>query len=352
MRLRELLREVGRNLLTGTTRVGTWAVLFLLLVGGLAAADVRTIVEIDAGAHAFREAGGAVQVLGAPGQIDGRRCEALAHLDGVTAVGALRVADPVTLAALPSFPVPVHEVTAGLPAVLGVVGDVVGVAIPHPLAETLGTGAGLARLSEGTVPIGAVYRYPEDGRATALGHTVLAPVPTTGGFDACWAEIWPTDAATSQTLRYALIDGADAASVTQRQLNSTLGQEYDTAALLDGRLTRWVPGVAALAGVLLAAGSVRRRRLELASARHAGVAAASLTLQTVVETVTWAAAATVIALPMLWWVAVEGNPGEPWPVWVLGVATVLVGALATVPAAAATCLLTRERHLFRYFKDH
>lgn len=107
-----------------------------------------------------------------------------------------------------------------------------------------------------------------------------------------------------------------------------------------------------LVGLVLGVASVRTRRLELASARHAGVRADALALQTGIETTGWVLAGTLLATPVVYLAASTGLEGvDTQSLWVLGLRTVAAGAGACIVGAVLTTLGTRERHLFRYFKQ-
>lgn len=354
MLIRSVLSEAGRNLLTGTTRAGIWALVLLIVVGGLAATDTRSVVGVLSDAQDFRDAGAATFVLSAPGSVDGGRCESLTRIEGVTGAGPSRAGDPVRLAALPSTEILTYDVAPSFLPLIGVQDRGAGVVVPRSVADLLGPAQTITLDDGRTLPVSGIYAYPEDGRSTVLAHTVLTTVPTSGTFDACWVSIWPTSASTTRLLRYALrfeAPASDSAEVTVRQLNATLGESFDVRTRLTSRPTTAVGWVAVAAGAALGAASVRRRRLELASSRHTGVPGSALTAQVVVETLAWALAGAVLAAPMVWWLADVDNPASTAAVWWVGLRTVLIGAGATVPAAALATWLTRERHLFRYFKD-
>lgn len=352
MRLSSTWGEAWRNLLGGTSRALLWALLLALSVGTLAALDERAVASILRGGEEFREAGGATQVLSAPGGIDAARCEALSRTPGVKASGALRPTAASRLAALPATEVPTFEVTTGMAALLETSDDTAGVLLPATLDATLGHPSEVTLRGGASTAVAGVYDFPEDGREATLAYALLTPAPALGAFDACWITIWPPDPALAGLARFALLpsDPTQPVEASQRQLNARLGETYDTHALLATRITRPAHYAAAFLGLVLGFAALRARRLELASARHAGVSAPALALQGVIETAAWALAGALLAVPALSLAA--RAPGiDTATVWRLGLLTLAAGAAATLPGAVLATLLTRERHLFRYFKD-
>ncbi len=363
MRASSVCSEAWRDVVTGTGRPGLLAVLFLLVVGGVAAADVRAVVGVLDSAEQFRRSGAAVQVLEAGadggGAVDGAACDALAGTDGVQAAGALRLAEPTRVATLPAQDLTTYEVTPGLLEVVREAGGRTaadagatgGLWLSADLAEVLGTRPGDEVLTRsGPATVAGVYRWPEDGRARSLGFAVLAPVAAGGAFTQCWAQTWPVD----EDVTGLLYTGARAgrtADATVAQLNPALGAAHPTPDLLAARATALAPVAAAVAGLALGFGSTRVRRLEIASALHARVPRSHLTWQHLLETVAWLAAASLVAAAALVWVAGVGNPGPAWPTWVAGSRTLGAGAAAVVLGTLAGVAATRERHLFRYFKE-
>ncbi|WP_227748784.1 hypothetical protein [Oerskovia douganii] len=355
MRASSVVSEAWRNVATGTTRAALFAAVLVVVVGSLAAVDVRAVVGVIEGAREYRDAGASVQILEAPGQVDGARCEALTGVDGINAAGALRVGSPLRALNLPSSELTGLEATPGLLGALDR-GRVAGAGLwlSADLAEALGvtTGDSIAT-NAGPARVGAVYPYPDDGRDRALGYAAVAPVPATGLFDSCWVEIWPVDPETAILLRTALVaDPSSEAQPTQKQLNGRLGATYDASAEFADRLTKPAPVAAVVLGLALGLVAIRLRRLELAAALHARVPRAALTWQVLLETAVWSGVAVIVAVPALWWFAAGvGLPTDQVSTWILGMRTVLAGAGAVLIGAVAAALTTREKHLFKYFKE-
>jgi len=318
---------------------------------------VRAIVGVIEGAREYRDAGASVQILEATGQVDGARCEALARVDGVNAAGALRTGEPLRALNLPSSELTGLEATPGLLGALDR-GRVAGAGLwlSADLAEALGAVPGDSiATTTGPARLGAVYPYPDDGRDRALGYAAVAPVPATGLFDSCWVEIWPVDPETATLLRTTVVaDPSSEVQPTQKQLNGRLGATYDASAEFSGRLTEPTPIATAALGLALGYVAIRLRRLELAAALHARVPRAALTWQMLLETAAWTGAGIVVTVPALWWLAGAGGDGlatDQVSTWIIGMRTVLAGAGAVLVGAVAGALTTREKHLFKYFKE-
>lgn len=355
MRLASVTSEAWRNIRTGTTRALLLACAFVVVLGSLAAVDMRAVVAIAQGATQFRVAGGSTQVITLPGGIDGARCLSLAGVEGVTAAGALRTAPAVRLHNLPSTDVPFFEVTPGFTALLGQVPvPDPGLALSQSLATTIAVVPGsVISTTAGPAAVGTVYPFPEDGRIATLSYAALAEVPATGLFDACWAEVWPFDQRTANLLTLTASTGPGGTSEQAKlsQLNSRLGQSYDPAVLLRERPTRFAGYGAVAAGFALGAVAVRLRRLELAAALHSRVSRTALTWQTFLETAAWVLAGVVIASPVLAIAAAHGNPEPSREYWLIGLRILAAGGAAVLLGSVAATAATREKHLFRYFKE-
>lgn len=353
MRAGSVATEAWRNVLTGAARAGVLALMLVVLVGGLAVADVRAVVDVLRGAADYRATGASIQVIDAPGQVDAERCEALERIGGIVSSGALREGEAIRMLNLPSSDLTSYEATPGLAAVLRADGNAYGVLLPDDLAGTLGAAPGDAVATDrGSAQVGATYPYPSDGRARSLSYAAVEVVPAEGVFDACWAEVWPASERTSGYLRSAINPDPD----TEQQprlgsLNPRLGATYDAPALLAERLTRLAGWLALIMGGVIGAMGVRMRRLELAAALHARVPRGSLAWQIVTETALWAGAATVICAVAVMAAGTWASPDPGWAVWSLGLRVVGLGFIGALLGAVAASAATRERHLFRYFKE-
>lgn len=353
MRLASVVSEAWRDLLTGTTRAATLALVLTLGVGALAVLDARAMVDVLRTAEEFRTAGAATWVLEDQDNIDGTRCDALDGVGGMRA-GALRQGPSLRALAMPSSQLTSWEATPGLLAAATGRDDVaadLGVWVSQDLATTLGLTAGSTLVTtDGRTPVAGVYTWPDDGRARTLGYAVVVPVAATGTFSQCWASTWPPDQDTAGLL-YSATGTKVGAQATFGQLNGRLGAALDAPALLDARLTRWAPAAAAVLGLAVGWAGVRMRRLQVAAALHARVPRAHLTWQLLLEAAAWTLVAVLVGAAATGWAARVGNPDPSSAVWVTSMRTVGAGGAAVLLGTLVGVAGTRERHLFRYFKD-
>lgn len=355
MRFRAILREVWRDLLTGTARAAFLTSVLSLLGLSLIVADVSVVRALVDEGERFRDARGSVLTIAAEGRIDGQACDSLVEIDGVAHAGALREGDSFAAAALPATPFDVYEVSGGLGAILlsGPV-EPSGVVIARDIADALGLEQG-GRLATtaGEAPIAGIFESPPDGRRSGFGWALLETVGSSKPFDECWIDVWPTDARLAALLPLAMVPGSDLADEPPQlsQLNAALGREFAGAARFESRLTALAPIVALVAGAVVATLAVRRRRIELASQLHAGVTRLDMTVIVGMEAVVWGAAAAVLTGSAGVVAASTMSSDDRAAIVVLTarIAVALVGGVIGGTLAASATI--RERHLFAYFKD-
>lgn len=355
MKIRDALGEASRNLRAGTAGALALAVTIAVLCGVLGGVDVATYVAGIRTAHDFRASGATIQTINLASGIDGAGCESLAGSDGTSASGALRQHDGgVHPLALPGSRLDRFDVTPGLLEVLAAapVRAGAGVWLSSALASDLGVEPGdMLSTTEGEATVAGIYPYLPDGRDRIISYAVLVPTATDSTpFDACWMESWPPRSRGDGWTAAAVL-GNPEQSVTYDQLNTTLGTDLDLHQLGLGRSSRHAAYLAALVGVVLGAMSIRRRRLEIASALHSGVPRVALTVQLIVETTAWAVAGAFLASPAMAWLAADVNPAGMREPLLAGLRVLVAGAAAAPLGAFFGTLMTREAHLFRYFKE-
>ena len=363
IRLREVWREAWRNVSTGATRALLGIGVFVVAIGAIGWFVASSVADVAREAQSFREAGATVQVVALTGRIDGAQCDALSSYPGIAASGAVRSTDDARLAVSPSTSLPTFEVTPGMAGVLRVkpttdTGTSGGVWLAGDLADVLGVNADRTAVplsNSSSMTASGVFAYPADGRLPTLAYTLVSPVPAHGVFDACWVEVWPEVASTVDLLSLPVLPpgpGEDASQPQAQQLNSTLGTQFDAK----GRLAKvpvWpMTGAAVLLGAGLGLALTRMRRLELASALHAGVGSTALVLQVAFETLVWVSASVAVLLPAEWLIAAHGNPDPALAAFYPSARATVLAVIATLVAAIVQAAVTRERHLFRYFKNH
>ncbi len=359
LRLSAIAGEAIRNLAAGVSRATAFALALFAVGAGLSLAEVAEVQGIIGSAHEYQSAGASILTLTAPGAIDGDACDALSAVPGVRAAGAIRVsADDLAVAALPRGPIPAFEVSGGLVALFEAgsgAGARPGVYLSHDAAETLGVGTGdRLDLSTGIAFVEGIYEYPDDGRRPGYRYAALVPKPATAPFDECWLDAWPQSQQYESLLRTAALpaggdDPQNAPALSQ--LNTRLGAEFGGRRAFDERISRFAPAAAALGAFVLGYLFVRIRRLELASAMHSGVAKSALLTIVLIECAAWIVASMLLASPVLVWQVSAADATDIAALALLAVRAPLSAAAAAVAGAVTAVGLTRERHLFAYFKN-
>lgn len=370
MRLGGVIDEAWRDIVSGTSHAFMLMLIVAVLIGGLSAADLFSIRSIAQQVDRYIASGASTYVIEFKGRISGEACERLSSMDGVLASGALRSKnDKVISAILPSAGIPSLDATTGALGVFasstrsGTVGlstrDYDGIWLSSQAAQSVNAAAGsqLALHAGGSVRIAGVFQYPDDGRSTNYEYVALSQVPADADdFDQCVVKAWPVPDALQALLQSTVSSWPSDASQqpTISQLNATQGSQLDAVKAFRERQTALAPMVMLIAAFFIGFAVVRVRRLELASAMHCGEPKAALWLQMLLEALTWCCSAILVTLPLAVWAVTEMDTG------IIIAPLTLIGILARIPAAALAgvlagvtlaMLVTRERDLFRYFKN-
>ncbi|MCD4557361.1 hypothetical protein [Schaalia sp. lx-100] len=364
MRFSSIISEAWRNTISGTSRLLMTASILTVLIGGLALVHVITIGNVLRDTYQWRNAGASIHILNVPGGINGKLCESLSRIEGIHASGALRSGPTLTLAQLPQNPMSSLEVSPGMEKVLHV-------EAPHPqtrgggmwvssdLAALLSDDASPSSLilhtdsdtsAPNIVPVSGIFPQVEDGRAPIFARNIVIPVAAHGLFDACWAEIWPESSALEQLLTYAVVNGQEDSAQAETQLfNTSQGQHFDVTKRL-GPLPFWFYTAAAICfAQIIGIAFSWSRRLEGASALHAGVDRLSFVIQLTVEYGFAALLSWTVLLPILFFTSTVLGIIQ-WNLWGSGIlivsASYLCGALGVILGA----LRIQENQLFALFK--
>lgn len=184
-----------------------------------------------------------------------------------------------------------------------------------------------------------------------LGYAIIDPVPASGSFDECWVQRWPMSGGTRSLLSsVATRPGTDDDTRTIAQLNPTLGIDFDVDVLMEQRATAGVWWIAALLGAAAGVVPIRLRRLELASARHAGVGLGALWFTSLLELFACLLGAWLIVLPLVVLLVGTLTAADATGCWALALRILALLSLGAVAGASAGVVSVRERHLFEYFK--
>lgn len=388
MHPKALLREAWLNVRSGTTKAVLFAVLAALIGSALIVADATFMQQLSAAATAYQNAGASTYTVVSEKRVDAQACTALAGLPGVQAAGAIR--NPQTdlaPAALPSSTIPYFETTVGFGALLGASKvDTGGLLVSDQVAETLQLSAGdeiplrtSAKQTTEKAPAKAaqvadVYAYPDDGRVPGFGYAVLAEVVVrqadTAGtnatvanasaadatdtvrFDECWVRMWPESPSIRGQLAGVVAPGSkEDPPPTLSKLNNRFGEEFTGRAQFEDRVTRFAPVAAVVLGAVLGFAALRLRRIHLAAALHSGVRRRDLAIILGLEQVCWVSLSAVILVNVAAWCAFGVPVGDRGALFSYGLLTAASLILGSFVGAAVAFVSTRERALFRYFKE-
>jgi len=351
MRVRTVLGEAWRNLVSGTVGAAVGFVVLTVLTGVLALADLLTIGQLQTQAGQWVAAGAATRGMQAAHGIDGQACDALSGVSTIQASGALADGPNLRFLAMPTVAIQTYQATPGFAGVVGIRHPLAGgVWIDQGLADIMGARVG-DRLdtTDGLLLVGGIFDWPQDGRDQRLSFSVLIPRTPTGTFDECWYQAWPAVDANDILLRdtQTILTTAPA---QVGQVNTSLGTSLDANSLFTARLTRWVPVACLAAGLGLGYTMARRRRLEYASNLHAGQAKPAQLAGCALETLAWAIPAALVAIVVAWAVATRLTMADIPHLLAITGRGPLLGLVGTVLGALIACAQTREKHLFRLFK--
>lgn len=357
MRPSAVISEAARNLTAGTTHAAILALVAAAVLIVLVWTEISTINRITQAAEDYQRSGASVQVLYSPGGVNPEACEALNDIDGIRAAGAVRdTTTELSAAVTPQSKITVKDITQGIATLLDVEGTSTreGLLASQQVADALTLTPGdTLPTTTGDQYIQGIYQYPDDGRMPGYGYAIMNPVVAEGLFDACWADIWPENPDTTTLLWTALDSRADTKDnpPTIGQLNTSRGKSFDGATDFETRITKH-NGIVAFA-VLFALSflAVRTRRLELASALHTGVNKSAQIGQLLIETATWTIAAALLTAPAMVLGIFDALPTDRSALLITSVRIVTLGVAATMLGTACATILTREKHLFRYFKE-
>ncbi|WP_157000424.1 hypothetical protein [Leucobacter komagatae] len=357
MRPGSVLSEALRNTITGTSKALTLVIAAGAIVSALLWMELNTITRITDAAQKYQDSGAAVQVLYAPGGVNPQACEALNKVSGINAAGAIRDTDTqIRPAAAPQSVIPAKDATPGIMRILEIKGTSSreGILASRQVAEAFSVSAGGTLVTTaGSEAIQGIYDYPDDGRMPGYGYAALNPVSLEGRFDACWAEVWPENPETAALLWTALDSQANTKDTppTIGQLNTTLGDSFAGEVEFSERNTQYNALVSACGLFVLGYMATRVRRLELSSALHTGVNKTGQIYGVLIETSVWVLVAASISIAVAL-VSIQAGLPQDQPALAATAARFIAVSISAAPVGAAlAAVLTKEKHLFRYFKE-
>ncbi len=315
MRLKAVLRETWRNVATGTSRCALiWLLLSICAVACMCA-DLTQMTGLIGDARKWKESGASTYAITLQGGIDGAACEGLRSANGVLGAAALRQSsDRVRIASLPATEIPTYEASAHVAQVFAATGirkDNSGVIMSTAVARTYGAHAGtvLPLVGGARMRVSATFDWPSDGRQPTYGYAIISPGNDTKAYDTCLVRAWPVPDGIESLLRVSIRADAEsgvgaAASSTSAgtsgsnetphakisRINTMLGSHMPGPADFDARITRYAPLLMFVIAMALGFASVCMRRIEIASALHAGYPKTAMLLQLFLETLATVAA--------------------------------------------------------------
>ncbi|MBT1177546.1 hypothetical protein JS532_08230 [Bifidobacterium callimiconis] len=380
MRLSSIVSEALRNIAQGTSRAVLLALAVFVCSGLLGGYEMASVLALEKQAANRIQADADVKVIvGAP--IDGAACDNLAistwkqtngssSANGPSISGALRDGPQITPTSTPGRDVTSYEATPGLLHLLAehatttgrrnvdkanfVSVDATGIWVPTDLANDFGLSVGSRfETTSGITTVAGIYQWPNDGRDTRLAYAVITPVSASNGtFDECWARQWPVSNDTDRLLYSTAIitDGTEQGAAGITQLNKGFDSQYDALGSYLTRMTRWMPALGLMIGVLLGVLSVHRRRLEYAGALHSGQTKGAQLLELAVETWIWAGIGTLCAIIILFAAGYRLSIADSMAITITAIRTSVALFSGTTVAAICAGACIRESQLFRYFK--
>ncbi|MDC4232746.1 ATP-binding cassette domain-containing protein [Actinomyces sp. B33] len=357
MRTRALVREACRDVMSGTAWIGIWTLVVSLLVGGGIALDLRIIAREANAAEEYQKAMASVRVIEAHGAIDGAGCRAFARLDGVEGALAIRKArDPLTSAAMPSSSFHTWEYAGDIAGVFdmdSLDAGAYGIVVAQQVGEALGLKAGneLALANGASAHLQGIYSWDEtDGRRSGYAYSALVPVPAGGAFDACWVRLWPLNPEMDSLMRTSVIPTGEEQQVDMYSVNANLGSSFDGEGRYHGRITAPIMWFIAAGAFIVGALSVSRRRLEIASDLHVGVARVDLLIKLLIHAAMGGLSACIVVFPVLTRVILLAPTGDQSALWAHAGLLGTVGAAGFLLGTLGAGLMVREKKLFDYFK--
>lgn len=347
--------EACRDVRTGTSRILGLTIVLTAVVVMCVLADLLVVTRLLTTARTYVDSGAATWVLHAPGRVAADACERLGEVGGVRDAGSLRRAPAgVSAARLPESGIPVYEVTAGMAAALAPRSlPGAGILLSTDVATTFAVAPGDDLVTtSGVVRVLGTYTYPDDGRRAGLGYAAAAPVPASSRMDECRITVWPQSPERVRLLWSTLRDpdGPETDSPRVYQLNTRLGTTFTGPEDLRTRPSRFAPLVAGVAALGLGAVAVRRRRLELAAARHLGMGRATQLALLLTEAAAPVIATGVLVLGAAAWPASGGAHVDPTVLTRTTLATLGTTCSGFAIGVTAATLSVGERQLLRYFR--
>lgn len=361
MRLSSILSEAMRNIASSRAHAFIMMLAAMLCSTLLAGYETASVIGLERdAAQRIRSYADVKTVTG--GAIDGMACDRLTQAKGgPRASGALRKGPQVTPRSTPGMDLASYAVTPGMIDVINANGmnrrsDASGAWVSRDVSHDFGLMAGSQmQTDQGLIRIAGVFDWPNDGRDTRLNYALIVPAAaSTDPFEECWAKQWPAsadlDALLLSTVRVESKD-AKGSMPGVAQLNRGFDSRYNPQEAYRTRMTRDMPYLALLLGLLLGGIAVWRRRLEYAQALHSGQTKGGQLAGILCETLVWVGLGVLCSGMVIAAYGMRMAPDDSGAVVLSALRTSAMLLVGVVIASATTGLTIRERQLFHYFKN-
>jgi hypothetical protein len=326
--------------------------------------DLTSVNSISQQGKEFLNSGAATWELASKGTISPVRCDNLAKIDGVLHSGAISEENiTITPISMPGTSIPVNTVSQNFYKLLDLTSldlSTPGIFIPTVISERLGIRAGNSFLANsGEIFVSGVYNYPDDGRQGSLGFAALAPLDTQSEpnrlLDSCQATIWGQNDSLKTMLWTALESKEESANSRVKpeiaQLNGKFGITFEGAKLYDSRETKYLGVLVLLVCALLGFVFIRIRRLEIASWLHVSMKKADALKICLLEISPIILLTLFASAPTFLFAYIGADPSD-FPAYLfLALRIFLASAIGLLLGTTLGIVATKERHLFKYFKE-
>jgi hypothetical protein len=275
-----------------------------------------------------------------------------------------------------------------------------GVFVSSTLANTLNLQIGSKISTVGkTADIAGIYNWPDDGRRPGYDYAIISPDVTNAAYDECWVRSWPMLNKIGNVLKTTIIgadqsgssssssgssssaqegnsnnsDGGDSSADSSDnstgvpsvpgtetskqkdtsnifQLNTTHGYEFDGVDEFNSRTTQDIWTIALLIAFAIGFTSIIIRRIEFASALHAGMRKSQTLLQVLAESLAWIVPSIIAALPVVFYFAIFKSDNDILSILNISFRIIVSGVFGALAGVTLAMLTIREKNLFKYFK--
>ncbi|MDR1033882.1 MAG: hypothetical protein LBL41_03845 [Bifidobacteriaceae bacterium] len=356
--------EARLNFTTGTTRAVLLAVLAITITCSAIFLDLSSVNSISIQGKEFLESGAATWELTNKNTISPVRCDNLSKIDGILHSGAISEENmTITPISMPGTSIPVNTVSQDFYKLLDLTSldlSTPGIFIPTVISERLGIRAGDSFLTKsGEIFVSGVYNYPDDGRQGSLGFAALAPLDERASpnrlLDSCQATIWGQNDSLKTMLWTALESKEESANSRVKpeiaQLNGKFGITFEGVKLYDSRDTKYLGVLVLLVCTLLGFVFIRIRRLEIASWLHVSMKKSDALKISLLEIAPIIFLALITSIPTFLFAYIGADSSDTLTYIFLAARIFLASAIGLLFGTTLGIVATKERHLFKYFKE-